>query len=105
MMKVEIDINDKYAIRDIWVFAGMEPVARKYKHNGYWEIKVSECSRCGECCKQIRESHPLGTENGCKHLLDQGSEYLCEMAYYRPFGCAVGELPLDSCTVKWEKIK
>jgi len=105
-MKVEVEIPDQYEGRDIWIFAGIEPIFRRYWHRGFWERKVSQCSRCGTCCKSIKEPHPLALkEGGCKHLLDQQSEFLCGMSYFRPFCCCVGELDLKQCTVKWEPIK
>ena len=100
-MKIEIEINDKYIKRNLYVFAGLEPVARKRKDG--WEIKVSDCSRCGKCCEAIRENHPLGTPTGCMHLVKSPGEQLCGLGIFRPYGCAIAEMDcIEECTVRWE---
>lgn len=102
-MKIEIDIPDKYKERNFWVFAGIEPVARKRFDSDIWEVKVVECSRCGACCLQY---NPLtGKKSGpCEYLSKSGSEYVCGLTYARPFNCCTGEghkMGLD-CTVEWK---
>lgn len=100
-------IRKKYGRqRNIYIFAGLEPVFRKVR-NG-WEIKVSECSRCGECCKAIDERHILGTENGCRYLDYSMNQWLCGLNIFRPHGCAIADgsnMNIKSCTVKWKSIK
>jgi hypothetical protein len=93
----------KYKKRNFHIFAGLEPIVRRNAALGKWEIKVSDCSRCGTCCKLIRENHPLGTENGCKHISMSGNEQLCGLGIFRPYGCAIAEIDsIKECTVKWE---
>jgi len=109
-MKIEIEIDDKYIDRNIWVFAGVEPVARRYFHKKYWETKIQNCSQCGECCKMIKENHPFGTPDGCKYLVISGTQNLCglghpQMGLWRPHGCSIANSVVLGCTVKWEKIK
>ena len=109
-MKIEIEIDDKYSERNLYVFAGIDPVIRKRRDKDYWEVKVAECSRCGKCCKLIGEDHPLGGVNGCKYLVDRGSVFMCGLGFpsiglWRPHGCSIADPTwVDSCTVKWEKV-
>lgn len=103
-MKIEIEISDKYSERNLYVFAGLEPVARR-RQNG-WEVKVSSCSRCGKCCRAIREDHPLGTSEGCRHIEKSGNEWMCGLTIFRPYGCAIAEMQsIKECTVKWDSLK
>ena len=103
-MKIAIDIPDRYIKRNLYVFAGLEPVLRR-RQNG-WEIKTADCSRCGKCCMAIREDHPLGTPNGCRHIQKSGNEYLCGLGIFRPYGCAIAEMKaIKECTVRWEPVK
>lgn len=99
-----VEIDDKYLIHNIYIFAGSSPVMRRYRKTGIWERKVGECNRCGKCCKAIREDHPLGSKEGCRYLSDQGSEMLCGLEIFRPFGCAIADPEgIETCTVKWEQ--
>jgi hypothetical protein len=96
----------KYKKRNFHLFAGLEPIIRREALKGFWEIKVNDCSRCGVCCRSIREDHPLGTENGCKHIKMSGNEHLCGLGIFRPYGCSIAEIKaLEECTVKWESLK
>ena len=99
-MKIEIEIDDCYVKRNIWVFAGMEPVARRLSGKE-WEVKVESCVRCGLCCAAIRENHPLGTPNGCMHL----HEHMCGLGIFRPHGCAIADgwqVGVETCSVTWK---
>ena len=103
-MKIEIEIDDRYVKRNLYVFAGLEPVARR--RNGVWEVKTEICSRCGQCCLAIDEHHPLGTPDGCKHLLRRpAGEQMCGLTIFRPFGCAIADGTVEGCTVRWEPVK
>ncbi|MHC4316730.1 MAG: hypothetical protein ACYSW3_30175 [Planctomycetota bacterium] len=105
-MQIKINIPDQYEERDIFIFAGIDIVARRFKHNGAWEVKEQNCARCGECCKKMTgKSFPFSSPAGCTHLIMSGNEYLCGLSYYRPNGCAVAELDLPQCKVKWKTIK
>ena len=109
-MKIEIDIDDKYESRNIWIFAGVEPVARRYLHKGYWEKKIESCSRCGKCCEKIKEDHPLGTKDGCRYLLHSGKEKLCGLGFpqvglWRPHGCSIADRTVPECSIRWSRYK
>lgn len=108
-MVITIDIPDRYAKRNLYVFAGLEPVLRSRVKSGVrgpWEVKVSDCCRCGKCCEAIRADHVLGTDNGCRYLRRSPGEQLCGLGVFRPFGCAIAELDvIPTCTVKWEAIE
>ena len=110
-MKIEIEIDDKYSERNLYVFAANDPVARRKVQNGYWEVKVAECSRCGKCCASIKGDHPFKVGEGCVHLFDSGSEQLCgigfpNIGWWRPHGCAVSDPTwIESCTVRWGKVE
>jgi hypothetical protein len=105
-LKIEIEIPDKYEERDIFIFAGIDIVARRFKISNKWEVKKRQCSRCGKCCSTMTgKTFPFSSPNGCKYLMESGNEYLCGLSYYRPNGCAVAELDLKECTVEWEFIE
>lgn len=103
-MKIELDIPDDYEGRNLYVFAGLDIVARNRQGKG-WEIKVGNCSRCGLCCQSIDERHPLGTPDGCQHLRRSPGEQLCNLGIFRPHGCAIADggeaMGIEGCTVKW----
>ena len=91
-LKIEIEIPDKYAERHIFIFAGMEPVAKK-PFGESWYLKISNCSMCGKCCSNLREGHPFKVVNGvCEHLRESGGEIGCALGSARPFSCSVGEV-------------
>ena len=105
-MEIKLNIPERFEKRNLYLFAGLEPVLRYRQQNGYWEVKVADCSRCGKCCRAIREDHPLGTENGCRHLQESGNEWLCGLTIFRPYGCAIAEMEaIEDCTVKWKRVK
>lgn len=103
-MKIEIEIPDKYAERHIFIFAGMEPVAKLLFGDPCWKIKTSNCSMCGKCCSNLKEGHPFKVINGiCEHLKESGGEIGCGLLSARPFSCSVGEVGSKDCTVTWQK--
>lgn len=105
-MKIEVEIPDEYSKRNLYVFAGVEVVAKNQQGKG-WEVKTRKCSRCGECCLRIDERHPLGLANGCAHLLRDPSEQLCGLGIFRPHGCAIADgeqMRVETCTVRWEAV-
>lgn len=92
--------------RDIFIFEGINIAVRRFAIGGVWEIKTQDCSRCGVCCKMMTgKSFPFSTPDGCAHLEQSGNEYLCGLSYFRPNGCAVSEMNLKQCTVKWTPVK
>ena len=110
-MKIEIEVDDKYEGRNLYIFAGVEPVAKKLVRDGYWQVKIKECIRCGKCCERIKEDHALkGTKDGCKYLLYSGKESLCGLGYpqvglWRPHGCSIADNTIPECSVEWMKVK
>jgi hypothetical protein len=101
-----IELNPEYEKRDIFIFTGIDIAVRYFKVNGHWEIKMVDCSRCGKCCSLMTgKSFPFSTPQGCSHLIKSGPEHLCGLSYFRPNGCAVAEMNLEECTVKWEPVK
>jgi hypothetical protein len=93
-------------IDDIFIFAGIDLVVRRFNNTKKWEIKENECSRCGNCCSMMTgKSFPFSTPYGCKYLGEGKGERLCALGYYRPNGCAVGELDLEGCTVRWRVVE
>lgn len=105
-MKIDIEIDDKYNVRNLYIFGGMEPIARKRRNNAFWEIKISDCSKCGKCCKiMTNEDHPFGSKEGCIYLRDNIGEYLCGLGIFRPYCCAISEMKqIEECTVKWQPL-
>jgi hypothetical protein len=106
-MKIEIEIPDKYAERNIYVFAGIEVVAKK-EIGKYWEVKVESCSMCGKCCMDLPPNHPLGlTDDGhCVHLTkEKEGVYICGMRLHRPLGCCITDPTWrEDCSIKHEVI-
>jgi hypothetical protein len=105
-LRIEIEIPNEYEERDIFIFAGIDIVARRFKNVGSWEVKEEKCSRCGKCCSMMTgKSFPFSTERGCRYLMKSGPEHLCGLSYFRPNGCAVAEKDLPECTVRWKTVK
>jgi len=103
-MKIELEIPDQYAKTNLYVFAGMTPIARK--RGDKWEIKTAECSRCGDCCLLMSpQNHPFGTDHGCRYLkIDKyGGQNICSLGIFRPYCCAISDQMADTpnCTVRW----
>jgi hypothetical protein len=105
-LKIEIEIPDRYKDRNLWIFAGIEPVAyRAYKKG--WKIKISDCSICGKCCMKLdNDRFPFQVLNGvCEHLEKRPGKderYLCRLNIFRPFGCGIGTKTIPGCTIKFE---
>jgi len=107
---VEISIPEGFEKRNIWVFAGMDPIQRFLQHKGFWEVKTDACVRCGKCCEAIGRDHPIEKfigvgQNGCLALERQGREKLCGLGVFRPMRCSVGQNDFVKCKVKWASIK
>jgi len=68
--------------RAIHVMAGIERVAYKLPWEDFWNVKISRCSSCGECCK-----------------------FKCKEDGGRPFQCCVSEpKKIDKCTSKYKRV-
>ena len=98
-------LTSRWKERNLYLFAGLEPVMRYRHKTGIWEIKTEDCSRCGKCCKLITKKHVFATENGCKHLTMSGNEYLCGLGIFRPHGCSIAEIDTVNCSVVWEPVE
>jgi hypothetical protein len=107
-MKISLEIPDDcvedFKERHLYVFAGIDLVARKPK-GGEWNIKVSKCSQCGKCCSDLTERHPFPAVDGkCIHLINPsgyGKKMICRLGICRPFACAISNPAKDYCTVKY----
>ena len=110
-MRIEIDIPDWCDERHIRVFAGIEEVARRLTGKQHWEIKVSRCTQCGECCKRALEGWAKGMKmvdgvRWCEHLIYYANEYRCDYLIDRPFSCSCGDSAgQEHCNIRWEKVE
>lgn len=105
-MKIEIEIPDRYKKRNLYLFAGLEPIWRYLQSNRYEEIKSIICSKCGKCCESLSERHRFYSENGCIHLLHSPGQQLCGLDILRPHDCSKADglhMGITDCTVRWEK--
>ncbi len=108
-MEIKLKIPDRYKNRNFFIFAGNDPVARKFHDKDYWEVKVSECSFCGKCCRTLRgESFPFRVHNGVCEYLDCRPgriEQYCGLGAKRPFWCAIGANENSECSVRFKEGK
>ena len=107
-LEIPDDIVEDFKDRNLRIFAGIELIAEKNRGDK-WQIKISGCSMCGECCKQLPKNFIFPTINGqCIYLVNPegyGDKWICGLKTNRPFGCAVGNSTLKNCTVKYEYLK
>ncbi len=107
-MIVEIELPDfpEDEHRCIRVMSGIEERAKKYPGKP-WEVKTSQCNRCGKCCMSVADNWPWGKdpETGwCSHLVwNEGWKgYLCDFGAARPTSCSTGDdAGKDYCSVEW----
>ena len=113
-MKIELELPDwveelHKSGRHIYVFAGIQEIARKKGGKDYWEVKQDSCNQCGECCKRVGERWGFGVDENtgwCKHLIFEGNEYRCGFRIDRPFGCCISDhAEYDHCSINWKKIE
>jgi len=104
-MKIILNLPDWVKEKHLYVLAGIELVAYKYK-NEEWKVKTSRCNMCGECCKGFSDKKTFPPkENGtCIYLKKSGDIYECGLGINRPFRCCVGVSNLEKCTEEYEKI-
>ncbi len=78
--------------------AGIEQVAFKLPWEDYWNVKVSRCSSCGECCKKL----------GCDKLIEEPGDnelYRCSEGIKRPYLCCISDpKTIKICTSKYKKV-
>lgn len=104
-MKVEIDLPNWVEKRTIYIFAGIEVIAKKL-HEQPWQIKTERCSYCGKCCMNVPDNWSMGKnkETGhCAHLIFRANQWLCGLKANCPFSCCT-EDGGDDCSIKWEEI-
>ena len=117
-MKIEVEVPDWYEGRHIYVFAGIEQIAKRPVGKP-WAVKTARCSQCGECCKNLGAKWPLGLkavevekdgkkviEMWCSHLIYYAKEYLCDMLIRRPFYCCIGDNSEEKhCAIEWREVE
>ncbi len=103
-MKIILEVSDWIDERNLYLFAGIEPVARRLAYKKFWEVKTNRCSSCGKCCENLGRS-PFGDVGRCSMLKPVGKDGECVMGVHRPHLCSVSQ-PYDikECTVKWQPI-
>lgn len=107
-MKIEIEIPDWAAERDIYVMAGVEQLAFiPFNKNKIW-IKTERCNFCGKCCSNLTPLAPFPQtkqKGVCDHL------YLneCSLGYMRPWSCSVSDPHIGGkedekewCSIRYE---
>jgi hypothetical protein len=104
-MKVPpIKLPDWVDERHIYIFAGCEEVARKFKGKP-WQVKTARCNWCGKCCMNVKDSWKWGKnkETGhCVRLEPYGGDlWICRD---RPFECAHGNPDANYCCIEWRAI-
>jgi len=102
-MKISLKVPDWVEERNLYLFAGIETVARRLACNRFWEVKIDRCSSCGKCCENVNS--PFGDVGRCSMLKQVGKETECIMGVHRPHGCGVTEpYNVKECTVTWQPI-
>ena len=112
-MKIELEIPDDivedFKERSLYLFAGMEMVAKKYRGDKEWSIKTKRCSQCGKCCQYLKKEHIFPVVDGrCVYLTQPegyGGLYFCGLGVNRPFNCAISDTNAEYCSVKYETNK
>lgn len=105
-MKIKLELPDCIEKRDIYIFAGVEVIAKKI-YGQPWQVKVKRCSYCGKCCMNVPDGWSTGKNKKtghCAHLIFCANQWLCNLKSYRPFSCCVGDGE-DDCSIKWKEIK
>ena len=92
-MKIEIEIPDWCAERNIYVVAGIELAAYKNATESIFHIKTVRCNQCGECCKNLPLNNQMDLlSNGdCSSLVPDGEKLICRKGAYRGFNCCVSD--------------
>lgn len=93
-MKIEIEIPDRYADKNLYLVTRSELVAKRMASYA-WEVKKGRCSQCGKCCME----HPangsyfdLTSEGYCINLKKDGPDrWVCSLGMGKPLACIVGE--------------
>ena len=105
-MKIELEIPDWTETNHIYILAGQELVAYKYKGEE-WKIKKSRCNLCGKCCEsfpKVRkdEREPKSINGRCVHLEDKNDgTKMCSLSIRRPYICLISLTNEEDCKEKW----
>jgi len=101
-VKITFEIPEWVNEETIWIFADFELVG--FIKNGKVFVKVSRCSKCGFCCKNLEKQDFGYDENtgNCRFLRDDN---LCGLGDDRPFACCTYIEAAECCTEKFERRK
>ena len=100
-MKIEIEIDDKYAERKILILAGVELVAFKNPGDNFIYVKTTSCNKCGECCMDEPITHFGNDDEGkCNMLVQNGPEWECGAGDKRPWCCLDDPKGYPTCSIK-----
>ena len=90
-MKIEIDIPDEFAERQLTLVAGQRELAAfKLPNNDYWEIKIVRCNNCGDCCMGLcwkKEPYNPDKDGKCSKLKKEGTKWMCSAMWETPLRC------------------
>lgn len=104
--KIELVLPEWTAEKDIYIFAGIELVAKST--NGKFILKTKRCNFCGKCCMNIKDIS-LYTKFGfrdektgnCKYLIKNGDKYECGIGIMRPFECSIASQGHPDCCIEF----
>lgn len=80
--------KEKAKHNTIMILIGNELVAHK-KPREDWQIKKVRCNQCGECCLDVFDLTPFGSddEGKCNALKKEGDKWICTAGANKPFRC------------------
>ena len=101
-MKIELELPEWAASliedgRDVYLYAGIESVARKL-YGKPWEIKVVRCALCGKCCV---DCECLVEKPGYKQPNGKWA-MMCNLGEARPHNCSKIDGPEEFCSIRWD---
>jgi hypothetical protein len=92
--------------RDLWLLAGIEPIAVYRQSTGKMSIKTGRCNMCGLCCQN---ADPFGDGPGpCRYLEQQSrDQWICRLGSQRPYSCCVADghgQGIAECSVEYTEV-
>lgn len=101
-MRIGIELPDWVEERNVYIFAGIEQVARKLKGQPL-EVKIARCGLCGKCCGNCKD---LEERQGYKQPNNKWA-VMCKLSEARPFNCCTsdGVGMVKECFIEWEKVE
>jgi hypothetical protein len=94
--------------RNLWVFAGMEPIAHFDQSTQRWSVKTGRCNLCGGCCRIERLAFDWDEASGrCRYLKQEAkTDWICSLRMDRPFSCSIGDGQgsVAECTVRYSEV-